>query len=108
MVKKPTTSTLKITSYTAPASLKKGKAFTIKGKISSNSKITSVKVQVINSSGKAVLSASAKPNAKSYKVKKLDKKIKFGKLKKGSYTYQVIATDAVQTLTLVNKAFTVK
>ena len=109
VVKKPAAaSTLKIASYTAPSSLKKGKSFTIKGKITSNKKITSVKVQVINSSGSTVLSASAKPNAKSYQVKNLDKKIKFGKLKKGSYTYRVIASDTDQTLTLVNKAFTVK
>jgi hypothetical protein len=63
---------------------------------------------VLDSNGKTVLSASAKPKAKSYQVKKLDKKIKFGKLKKGSYTYRVIAKDSVQTLTLVSRAFTVK
>lgn len=108
VVKKPSTSTLKITSYNYPTSIKKGKSFSIKGKIQSNKKISSVKVQVINSSGKAALSASAKPKAKSYNIKNLDKKIKFGKLKKGTYSYRVIATDSVQTLTLVNKSFTVK
>lgn len=108
IVKKPSTSTLKIASYNYPSSLKKGKTFSIKGKVSSNKKISSVKVQVLNSSGKTVLSASAKPNAKSYQIKNLDAKIKFGTLKKGSYTYRVIAKDSVQTLTLVSKAFTVK
>ena len=108
IVKKPSTSTLKIASYNYPSSLKKGKAFSIKGKVSSNKKISSVKVQVLNSSGKTVLSASAKPIAKSYQIKNLDAKIKFGTLKKGSYTYRVIAKDSVQTLTLVSKAFTVK
>ena len=111
VVKKPSAtvaSALKIASYNYPVSIKKGKRFSIKGKISSDRKIKSVKVQVVNSSGKVVLSASAKPNKKTYKIKKLDKKIKFGKLKKGSYTYRVIATDTAQTLTLVSKAFTVK
>ena len=108
VVKKPTGSTLKISSYNYPSSIRKGKGFSIKGKIKSNKKITSVKVQVVNSKGKAVLSATAKPKAKSYQIKKLDKKIKFGKLKKGSYTYRVIAKDTSQTLTLVNKTFTVK
>ena len=37
----------------------------------------------------------------------LDAKIKFGKLKTGSYTYQVIAADTVQTITLINKQFKV-
>jgi flagellar hook assembly protein FlgD len=108
VVKKSSTSSLKIASYNYPKTLKKGKGFTIKGKIKSNKKISSVKVQVLDSNGKTVLSASAKPKAKSYQVKKLDKKIKFGKLKKGSYTYRVIAKDSVQTLTLVSRAFTVK
>ena len=103
-----TKSTLKITSYNYPTSIKKGKAFTIKGTVKSNKNISSVKVQIINSSGKTALSASAKPKAKSYSIKKIDSKIKFGKLKKGTYTYRVIATDSTQTLTLVNKSFTVK
>ena len=41
-------------------------------------------------------------------IKKLDKKIKFKKLKKGSYTYQIIAKDSVQELMLVNKQFIVR
>ena len=108
VVKKPSTSTLKIASYNYPVSIKKGNAFSIKGKITSNKKIASVKVQVVDSNGKTVLSVSSKPNAKSYQIKKLDAKIKFGKLKKGTYTYRVIAKDTVQTLTLINQTFTVK
>ena len=64
-------------------------------------------VRILDSEGNVVVKASKKPNAKSFNVKKLDSKIKFGKLKKGTYTYQVIATDTAQTLTLVNKQFTV-
>ena len=101
------TSTLKIKSVKAPSRVKKGKAFTIKGTVKSNKKIKKVTVQVLDSAGTAVLKASKKLNAKSYSVKKLDSKIKFKKLKRGSYTYQVIATDSVQTLTLVNKPFNV-
>ncbi len=101
------TSTLKIKSVKAPSREKKGKEFTIQGPVKSNKKIKKVTVQVLDSAGTAVLKASKKPNAKSYSVKKLDSKIKFKKLKRGSYTYQVIATDSVQTLTLVNKPFNV-
>ena len=108
VIKRPSTSTLKITSYNYPSSIKKGKPFSIKGNITSNKKITSVTVQVLNSSGKTVLSASAKPNATPYQIKKIDAKIKFGKLNKGSYTYRILAKDTVQSLTLVSRAFTVK
>lgn len=108
VVKKPSTSTLKITSYNYPSSIKKGNPFSIWGTITSNKKITSVTVQVLNSSGKTVLSASAKPNATSYQIKKIDAKIKFGTLNKGSYTYRIVAKDTVQSLTLVSRAFTVK
>lgn len=100
-------SMLKIKSVKAPSRIKKGKSFTIKGSVKSNKKIKKVTVQILDGGGSVVVKASKKPNAKSFSVKKLDKKIKFGKLKKGSYTYQVIATDSVQTLTLVNKQFNV-
>ena len=102
------TSTLKISSYRAPSSIKKGNPFSIKGKIKSNKKITKVTVKVVGSDGKTKLSATAKPNKKSYQVRKLDLKIKFGKLAKGTYRYKVIATDTAKKKTLVNKQFTVK
>ena len=54
------------------------------------------------------LEASAKPGKKSYNVKKLDSKIKFGKLKKGTYHYVVEASDTIKSKTLVNKKFKVK
>ena len=80
----------------------------MKGKVKSNKKIVKVTVKVLDSKGKKVLSASRKPNAKSFNVSKLDSKIKFGRLKKGQYTYQIIATDTRQKLVLVNKGFRVK
>ena len=101
------TSTLKIKSVKAPSRIKKGKSFKIKGTVKSNKKIKKVTVRVLDSGGTVVCKASRKPNAKSFSVKKLDGKIKFGKLKRGSYTYQVIATDQIQTLTLVSKQFNV-
>lgn len=102
------TSTLKISSYRAPSSIKQGKPFSIKGKIKSNKTISKVSVQVLDSKGKVKLSASAKPKAKSYQIKKLDTKIKFGKLARGTYSYKVVATDSAKTKTLINKKFTVK
>lgn len=100
-------STLKIKSVRAPSKVKKGKSFSIRGTVKSNKKIKIVTVRILDSNGKVALKASKKPNAKSFSIKKLDKKIKFKKLSRGSYTYQVIATDTAQTLKLVNKQFTV-
>lgn len=108
VIKKPVYSTLKIESYNYPTSLTQGKSFSIKGSISSNKKIETVTVQVVDSNGNAVLSATAKPAAKSFQVKDLDAKIKFGTLETGTYKYKVVAKDTVKKLTLVNKSFTVK
>ena len=102
------TSKLKIKSYNAPKSLKKGGSYSIKGKITSNNKITSATVKVLDKDGNVKLEASAKPGKKSYNVKKLDSKIKFGKLKKGTYHYVVEASDTIKSKTLVNKKFKVK
>ena len=102
-------STLKISSYNYPTTIKKGNSYSLKGTITSNYKITKVTVKVLNSSGKTVLSASASPNTKSYKIQTaLDAKIKFAKLSAGTYTYKVTATDTQKTKTLVSKTFKVR
>ena len=108
VIDKPTYSTLKIESYNYPSSIKKGTPFSIKGSISSNKTIKTVTVKVVDSDGKAVLSASANPGTKSFSVRELDPKIKFGTLDRGTYTYRVVAKDTLKTLTLVKKSFTVK
>ena len=100
--------TLKIKSYNYPTSITKGSSYSIKGTITSSYKIKKVTVKVLNSSGETVLSASAKPNAKSYNIKKLDSKLKFGSLSKGTYTYRVAATDTKGSRVLVKKTFKVK
>lgn len=102
------TSILRIKSVKAPSSIKKGKGFSLRGVIESNKNIKKVTVKVLNHEGKKVISVSRRPNAKSYNLKKIDAFVKFGTLKKGSYTYQVIATDGSQTLKLVNKQFIIK
>lgn len=100
-------SSLKIKSYNAPNSLRQGAGFKIKGKITSNKKITKVTVQVVDSSGTVKLSASKKNKKKSFNLKKLDAKVKFGRLPRGTYTYKIIAKDKKQTKTLVSKGFSV-
>jgi hypothetical protein len=62
---------------------------------------------VIDSDGKVKQSASAEPGSKKYDIKKLDDQIKFGKLKAGTYTYKVRATDTKRSRTLVKREFKV-
>lgn len=100
-------SSLALKSYTAPTKLKKGTAFWLKGKISSNKKITKVTLQVVDAKGKVKLTASANNSKKSFDIRILDPKIKFGKLAKGTYYYRVIAQDTAQKKTLLNRKFTV-
>lgn len=101
-------STLTIKKIKYPKKLKKGKSFKIKGKITSNYKIKKVTVGVYTKSGKAKTSVTKKPNTKSYNISKVSKKIKFKKLKKGTYYFKVTATDSKKTRVLLNKKFKVK
>lgn len=101
-------SSLAVVNYTAPTSIKKGSPFILKGKISSNKKITKVTIQVVDTKGKAVITASSANKSKSFNIAKLDLKVRFGILAKGTYYYRITATDTAQTKRLVNKKFTVK
>ena len=101
-------STLKIKRAKYPKKLKKGKSFKISGKITSNYKIKKVTVAVYTKAGKAKYKVTKKPNKKSYKLSKVSKKIKFKKLKKGTYYFKVTATDSKKTKVLLNKKFKVK
>ncbi|MBR2675145.1 MAG: hypothetical protein IKE52_06840 [Mogibacterium sp.] len=106
--KKKAKSTLKIKSHNAPQTLSLGQKYVIKGKISSNKIVTKVTAQVVDESGNTVIKASARNLKKSFNIKKkLDPKMKFGTLQRGSYYYKIIAKDTKQTKTLVNKAFIV-
>ena len=92
-----------------PVSLVQGKSYSIKGKITSNYKITSVTVGVYKTNGTATAQVkTVKPNAKSYNISSVDKYIKFGSLSAGSYDFIVKATDASGTTeTLVKNRFKV-
>ena len=100
-------STLKISSYNKPSKVKEGKEYSIYGKITSNYKITSVKVGIYDKKGTAISSKTVKPNATSYNIKSLSSSIKFSKAKAGTYTYKVTAKDEKKSLTLVNHSFKV-
>ena len=102
------TGSVKITSVRAPSSIRKGKGFTIKGKIKASQKIRNVMVQVIDAKGNTTISASAAPNKKSYNILKLDRKVRFGKLGTGTYTYCIKVKTGSVWNTLIAQKFTVE
>lgn len=107
--RKTSRSTLALDHCVAPGNLKKKSAFVFSGTVSSNYKIQKVTVSILSKAGKTVASASAAPRAKSYSIRKLSGKIRFGKLKKGTYRFQIHAVDTTkQEKMLINKFFHVK
>ena len=104
---KPAASTLRIKNYSYPKTIVKGSMFDVKGVIKSNYKIRKVKVSIINSKGKAVISQCAYPKKKKYDLVRIDNYVKFGTLKTGKYTYRISAWDGHKALTLVKKSFKV-
>lgn len=107
-LKKTSLSKLALSKLSA-SDLAAGKKFTLSGTITSNYKIQSVKVSVLNADGKKVLSASAAPNATSFSLKDLNGKIDFSKLTAGTYTFRITAYDSSKvTKTLFSQKFMIK
>ena len=100
-----------IKSYNTPGTIKEGKGFKIKGKISSKKKIKKVEVGIVSAStGKWTKYKYTKKgiNKKSFNVKKADSKLKFGKLKPGNYYYKIkVKTSDNKKTTVVNTPFQV-
>ena len=102
-------STLNIANANYPTTLTQGQSFKLTGTISSNYKLTSVTVRVLDSYGNAVSAASKTVNPNAYSYSNIDSGIKFGSLSAGNYRYQIIAKDASGTQKiLLDKAFTVQ
>lgn len=104
----PVKDNIKTSGCNYPTTLKKGKAYSIKGSvISEYSKITSLTVGVYNKSGVAMTSKTVIPNSKTYNIANVDKYIEFNKLPVGDYSYKIIAKNAKGTKTILNKPFKV-
>lgn len=104
----PKTTTITTTSVSTPSTMTEGDSFNVRGTVSANKDIERVEVAVLNSSGKNSISSQARPNVTSYNLSGLDKNLKFGALKQGSYRYRVIVTVDGKAYTKVDKAFTIK
>lgn len=108
--KKFTVSKFHLSSARSPEHLSAGSGFAIKGKIKSALKMNQVKVGVQSKTGswQSGSSATVNPKKTSYAINELDQKIKFGKLKQGTYYYSVWCRDVSgKHKTLLKKKFTV-
>lgn len=99
-----------LTKYNVPANHIMGRSFSIKGKIKARQKISTVTIGVVSAkTGKWKLKYKKTGiNRKSYKIKKADPHIKFGKLKAGTYYYRIkVKLKGKKTKTILNRKFEV-
>ena len=104
----PSADPLAVSGVRYPKNKKSGDAFGVTGVVSSNAKITSVQITVVDCDGKTHDFGSAKPAAYYYDLNSLDSKAAFSTLKKaGTYTYKIKAVDETGAEVLFSKSFTV-
>lgn len=101
----PTTqSELKINNFRSVKNIWYRKCYALHGTVQSNYNLQSVTAQFINSKGKSIASATAKPHTKKYSLAKLGTKISLKHKKKGSYTFLITAKDTTEAAkTLIRK-----
>ena len=93
-----------------PTTLKKGSGFVIRGTVSSTYKLAKLHAGIRKSNGSWIDGKHFKvsPGSSKYSLSKMDSKIKFGSLAKGTYYYTVTARDAYTgAKRVINQRFTV-
>lgn len=83
--------TLKKVSH--PKKISKGIGFNVKGTLISARKIKYVQAEIKDDDGETLYKKKVKVNKKKFNLKKVDRALKFSKLRKGSYVYEVTVTD---------------
>ena len=103
------TDTISITGGVTVPNIEAGNVFSIHGTITSaSSALKSVTIGVYDSNGKWMTGKTVSPNAKTYDIANVDEAVRFDNLKAGTYSYKVIATNAVNANSVVvNQKFTV-
>lgn len=103
------TDTISITGGVTVPNIEAGNVFSIHGTVTSaSSDLKSVTVGVYDSNGKWMTGKTVSPNAKTYDIANVDAAVRFDNLKAGTYSYKVIATNAVNANSVVvNQKFTV-
>lgn len=100
---------LKISGENYPTVLSPGEGFSVTGVVSSDYSITKIVIGAYRSDGTVGFEYTAQPGSKSYNIANVDYLLTFSKLKEGSYTYKIVASDAVQSnVVLLQKSFSVK
>lgn len=101
-------SRITVTGETYPVSLICGKAFSLKGVVTSIYTMKSLTAQVVDSQGKICIQKTVAPMACQYDLTGVDASMTFGKLAAGSYTYQVVVQDVTgKSVAAVNRNFVV-
>ncbi|MBQ8687825.1 MAG: hypothetical protein IJ512_04670 [Ruminococcus sp.] len=91
-----------------PDSITQGRSVTVKGTVASSSGITALTVGIYSMDGTAVHGRRVYPNSYSYNLGNLDNFITFSQLEPGTYSYQVIASNADgSSQVLTSQTFTV-
>ena len=81
--------------YTVVNKLVEGSSgYYLRGTLRSTYDISSVKSQILSSSGSVLYSAGASPNAKTFDLSELDNSTPFSRLSAGNYTFRITADDA--------------
>lgn len=94
----------------APTTLDLGKSFSIRGKIKAKKKISSVSIGIYSGAENKYKYKYTKKgiNKKSFNIKKADSKLKFGKLKAGTYYYIIkVKLKGKKTKKVLTQCFTV-
>lgn len=84
---------IKLKKVSHPKRISQGSGFDIKGTVISARKIRYVEAQIKDEKGKSVYSKKVKVNKKKFDLKKVDNALKFSKLNKGKYVYDVAVSD---------------
>lgn len=101
--------TVKLKKCSHPKKITKGAGFKVKGTLKASKKMKTVKASILNEEGDSVCTKKIKVNKKNCSLAKVDKSMKFGKLKEGSYSYVVEATNTSRNKkTVIDDDFTVK
>lgn len=101
-------SKMTISRFSVPDQVTYGKPYSLSGTISSNLIISSVTINIMDSSNKIEVGKTVKSSSKSFDIKsKIDPYITFGKLSAGKKKIVVSATDAAGSKALYTKSFEV-
>lgn len=108
--KRKTNWKVKLKKVSRPSKLNCGTGFDVKGVLTSARKLKYVKAEIKNEKRKSLYKKKVKAkNKKKFDLNEVDDALKFSKLKKGNYVYQVTVTDQKNNSEVVlSSDFTVK